>query len=281
MAKVNTRKKLPASSAKKKTVATKVAPKNTTKKATPKKAPAKKSMKPTAKKAPAKAAPKKATKPATSKSQSKKIKTVAKPVKKLTPASAKKTSVAKTVKPTTKAATPSKIATQPNIKKPSIPMSKNASATSASLKPKKANGAYKSISIPDGYKPSEKEEYMNPQQVEYFRRKLLQWRGELLSESRETLDHLHDENWQQADIADRASLETEAGVELRTRNRYLKLISKIDAAIKRLEEGEYGYCEETGEPIGIKRLEARPVATLSIEAQERHEKMEKQYTDED
>lgn len=122
---------------------------------------------------------------------------------------------------------------------------------------------------------------MNPVQEEYFRQKLLAWRKELMAESRETLDHLHEENWHQADIADRASLETEAGVELRTRNRYLKLISKIDAAIRRIEDGEYGYCEESGEPIGLKRLEARPVATLSIEAQERHEKSEKQYVDED
>ena len=122
---------------------------------------------------------------------------------------------------------------------------------------------------------------MNPQQEEYFRQKLLAWRKSLMDESRETLDHLHEENWHQADIADRASLETEAGVELRTRNRYLKLISKIDSAIARIEQGDYGYCEETGEPIGLKRLEARPVATLSIEAQERHEKIEKQYTDED
>lgn len=130
-------------------------------------------------------------------------------------------------------------------------------------------------------KPTEKEDYMNPLQLEYFRQKLFSWRAELLSESRETLEHLHEENWHQADIADRASLETEAGVELRTRNRYLKLISKIDAAINRIETGEYGYCEESGEPIGLKRLEARPVATLSIEAQERHEKMERQYTDEE
>ena len=122
---------------------------------------------------------------------------------------------------------------------------------------------------------------MNGLQLEYFRQKLLKWREELLAESRETLDHLHEENWHQADIADRASLETEAGVELRTRNRYLKLIAKIDAAIARIESGEYGYCEETGEPIGLKRLEARPVATLSIESQERHERIEKQYTDEE
>jgi len=140
---------------------------------------------------------------------------------------------------------------------------------------------YKPAKLPAGYKPTVSEPYMNPQQEEYFRQKLLAWRKELMAESRETLDHLHEENWHQADIADRASLETEAGVELRTRNRYLKLVSKIDAAIRRIEEGDYGYCEETGDPIGLKRLEARPVATLSIEAQERHEKNEKQYTDED
>lgn len=147
--------------------------------------------------------------------------------------------------------------------------------------PKKAKSDYKPAKLPAGYKPSEKEEYMNPQQQEYFRQKLLTWRKELMDESRETLDHLHEENWHQADIADRASLETEAGVELRTRNRYLKLISKIDSAIRRIEEGEYGWCEEMGEPIGLKRLEARPVATLCIEAQERHERAEKQYSDDD
>lgn len=135
--------------------------------------------------------------------------------------------------------------------------------------------------LPKDYKPTDSEKYMSAKQLEYFRRKLTAWREELLQESRETIDHLREENWHESDIADRASLETEAGVELRTRNRYLKLISKIDAAIKRIDDGTYGYCEETGEPIGIKRLEARPVATLSIEAQERHEKMEKQYVDEE
>ncbi len=157
------------------------------------------------------------------------------------------------------------------------PVAKTA-AKPVAVKPKRD---YKPAKLPAGYKPTLSEEYMNPVQQEYFRQKLLHWRKALMDESRETLDHLHEENWHQADIADRASLETEAGVELRTRNRYLKLISKIDAAIRRIEEGEYGYCEETGEPIGIKRLEARPVATLSIEAQERHEKNEKQYVDED
>ncbi len=137
------------------------------------------------------------------------------------------------------------------------------------------------VKLAAGYKPSEKEEYMNPKQLEYFRQKLLSWRKELIEESRETIDHLKEENWHEPDIADRASLETEAGVELRTRNRYLKLISKIDAALRRIDDGTYGYCEETGDMIGIKRLEARPVATMTIEAQERHEKLEKQYVEEE
>lgn len=131
------------------------------------------------------------------------------------------------------------------------------------------------------YKPSEKEEYMNKNQLEYFRNKLQVWREELISESQETINNLKEENWQEPDLSDRASLETEAGVELRTRNRYLKLIGKIDAALRRIEDKSYGYCEETGEPIGIKRLEARPIATMTIEAQERHEKLEKQYIEEE
>ncbi len=141
--------------------------------------------------------------------------------------------------------------------------------------------SFKPAKLDKGYKPAEKEPYMNQKQLTYFRQKLMAWREELLRESQETIDHLKEENWREPDLSDRASLETEAGVELRTRNRYLKLISKIDAALKRIEDGEYGYCEETGEPIGLKRLEARPVATLSIEAQERHEKMEKQYIEDE
>jgi DnaK suppressor protein len=172
-----------------------------------------------------------------------------------------------------KASTTQKIESKSSAKSPAAPM--------PVIRAAKAVSAYKPVELPKGYKPSEKEDYMSAQQLEYFRQKLIAWRAELLSESRETLEHLHEENWHQADIADRASLETEAGVELRTRNRYLKLISKIDEAIRRIETGEYGYCEETGEPIGLKRLEARPVATLSIEAQERHERIEKQYVDED
>ncbi len=137
------------------------------------------------------------------------------------------------------------------------------------------------IALPEGYKPHEKEEYMHPLQVEYFRRKLVSWRDELLEESRETLKHLQEENWNEPDPNDRASVETEATTELRTRDRYRKLIEKIDQALKLVETGEYGYCEETGEEIGLKRLEARPVATLCIDAQERHESYERQHVDED
>lgn len=131
------------------------------------------------------------------------------------------------------------------------------------------------------YKPTEKEAYMNDKQIAYFKQKLIEWRTELLEESQETINSLKEENWREPDLSDRASLETEAGVELRTRNRYLKLVNKIDAALRRIEEGEYGYCEETGDPIGVKRLEARPIATMTIEAQERHERAEKQYSEDD
>lgn len=130
-----------------------------------------------------------------------------------------------------------------------------------------------------GYKPSNDEEYMNPQQLEYFRQKLLEWKSSLLEESRETLTHLKEENWNEPDLNDRASIETDTAIELRTRDRYRKLLDKIEEALVRIEKNEYGYCEETGEPIGLKRLEARPVATLCIEAQERHESYEKQHID--
>lgn len=138
-----------------------------------------------------------------------------------------------------------------------------------------------SAKLSKSYQPTENEKYMSSRQLEYFRNKLLAWREDLLAESQETINNLKEENWREPDLSDRASLETEAGVELRTRNRYLKLIGKIDAALKRIEDGSYGFCEETGDPIGIKRLEARPIATMTIEAQERHEKMEKQYIDEE
>jgi DnaK suppressor protein len=133
--------------------------------------------------------------------------------------------------------------------------------------------------LPPDYRPSEDEEFMNPRQLEYFRQKLLRWRAELLAESTETLHHLKEESLAEPDITDRASLETERSIELRTRDRERKLISKIDAALMRIEDGSYGYCEETDEPIGIRRLEARPIATLSLEAQERHERMERTHRD--
>lgn len=120
---------------------------------------------------------------------------------------------------------------------------------------------------------------MNPIMTEYFRRKLLRWRAELLQESTETLQSLQEGGLQEPDIADRASLETDRSLELRTRDRERKLIAKIDSALLRIEDGSYGYCEETGEPIGIRRLEARPIATLSLEAQERHERLERTHRD--
>ena len=133
--------------------------------------------------------------------------------------------------------------------------------------------------LPKNYRPSEDETFMSGRQKEYFRRKLLEWRGELLQESSQTLQHLQEDTDQEIDPADRASTETDRALELRTRDRERKLISKIDAALQRIEDGTYGYCEETGEPISLRRLDARPIATLSIEAQERHERREKVYRD--
>jgi DnaK suppressor protein len=137
------------------------------------------------------------------------------------------------------------------------------------------------VTLAADYRPSEDEPFMNPKQREYFRRRLLSWRSELLQEANHTLQHLTEENLQQPDMADRASLETEHAIELRTRDRERKLIAKIDAALARLEDGSYGYCEETAEPITLRRLEARPIATLSLEAQERHERLERTHRDDD
>lgn len=132
----------------------------------------------------------------------------------------------------------------------------------------------------DQYRPTEKEPFMNERQREYFRDKLVAWKEEILRETRETLQHLQDESQNHPDIADRASSETDRAIELRSRDRQRKLIAKIDSALQRIDEGTYGYCEETGEPISLKRLDARPIATLSIEAQERHERRERVYRDE-
>lgn len=137
-----------------------------------------------------------------------------------------------------------------------------------------------SVILPPDYKPSNSEEYMNEMQLEYFRQKLLDWKKSLIGQSKDTLDELKQGGLNQPDQIDRASLESDKALELRTRDRARKLISKIDEALKRIEDGSYGYCEETGDPIGLERLEVRPVATLSIEAQERHERMEKTYDDE-
>ena len=141
--------------------------------------------------------------------------------------------------------------------------------------------AKKAVKIPAKYDPAkDKKEYMNPVMLEYFRQRLIAWREELLRESSETIQNtLQETELQKPDLADRASAETDHALELRTRDRERKLISKINEALGRVDDGEYGYCEETGEPIGVARLEARPVATLSLEAQERHERMEKTHRD--
>ena len=136
------------------------------------------------------------------------------------------------------------------------------------------------VTLPPDYRPvDDDQEFMNPIQVEYFRQKLLRWRAYLLKEADGTLASLSEGGIREADITDRASVETDRALELRTRDRARKLISKIDQALQRVDNGSYGYCEETGEPIGIRRLEARPIATLSIEAQERHERMERVHRD--
>ena len=136
-----------------------------------------------------------------------------------------------------------------------------------------------SVTLPPEYRPLDDEPFMNPRQREYFRRKLLKWRDELLYESTETLMHLQESGAREPDIADRASLETDRSIELRTRDRSRKLVAKIDEALQRIEDGSYGYCVETNEPISLRRLEARPIATLSIEAQERHERLERTRRD--
>ena len=129
------------------------------------------------------------------------------------------------------------------------------------------------------YRPTDDEPFMNERQREYFRRKLIAWKNEILEEARHTIANLQEDATAQPDLADRATSETDRSIELRTRDRQRKLIAKIDAALRRIEEGAYGYCEETGEPIGLSRLEARPIATLSLEAQERHERRERVHRD--
>lgn len=137
------------------------------------------------------------------------------------------------------------------------------------------------VTVPPNYKPTEKEPYMNPVMLEYFRQKLVAWKASILEDADSTLQDLQEEGGlRESDIADRASVETDVALELRARDRQRKLISKIDEALERIRNNDYGYCEETGDPIGIKRLQARPVATLTVEAQERHERMERTHRDE-
>ena len=137
----------------------------------------------------------------------------------------------------------------------------------------------KAVILPDGYEPSNKEEYMGPMHLEYFRNKLLEWKHDLQHESLQTVEHLKKENWKEPDSNDQATITQDTTFELRTRDRYRKLMDKIDSAIDKIDRGEYGYCEETGEEIGVKRLQARPIATLCLEAQEKHEKFEKSHSD--
>lgn len=141
-------------------------------------------------------------------------------------------------------------------------------------------GKIADIVLPPGYRPSEDEPFMSDKHRAYFRKRLLEWKDEILRQTRETLAILHEDSTQHADLADRATSETDRATELRTRDRQRKLIAKIDAAVARIDDGSYGYCEDTGEPIGLKRLDARPIATLSVEAQERHERREKVYREE-
>jgi DnaK suppressor protein len=143
---------------------------------------------------------------------------------------------------------------------------------SAAMKPE--------VFLPDDYRPAEEEPFMNERQLEYFRRKLVNWKAELLEQSAETIDNLQDSARNVPDIADRASEETDRALELRTRDRQRKLVAKIDSALRRIENGEFGYCEVTGEPISLKRLDARPIATMTLEAQEKHERREKVHRDE-
>ncbi len=160
----------------------------------------------------------------------------------------------------------------------------NSSATTLDNGVTREDGRYAlpttvNIDLPKGYRPSNDEEYMNPRHLAYFRNKLRDWRDQLVEESRQTMENLRDEVRDVGDEAERATRETENSLELRTRDRYRKLISKIDKALRRIEEGRYGYCEETDEEIGLERLDARPIATLSLDAQERREHLQKQMGD--
>ncbi len=232
-----------------------------------------------------KVAAKKPKKSAAKKPVKKSVKKVVKKISKLVKkAVSKKPAAKKTVakKPAAKA--------KPAAKKPAavkVVAKAKAKTINSSPKSKKSNvitmpktlakkeGLTKKIDLPANYKPTDKEDYMNPLQLAYFKRKLEDWKRELLMESTETIQHLQTESWNEPDPSDQATIVEQTGLELRTRDRYRKLINKIDSAIARIEQGEYGYCEVTGDPIGLKRLEARPIATMTIAAQEQHEMEER------
>lgn len=252
----------------------------TAKKPAPKKAaPVKKPVKATKKAAPKKAvSAKKPPAKAVVKSQ--------RPVKKLVAAKkpAPKKPVAKPSRPAKPA--PKPVAKKPAPQKQAVSTKDNMSAVATTTPDTvtREDGRYAlpstvNIELPPNYRPTAKEEYMGPRQLAYFRAKLLKWREDLVEESKQTIDNLRDEVRDVGDEAERATRETENSLELRTRDRYRKLIGKIDKALKRIEEGRYGYCEETDEEIGIERLEARPIATLSLDAQERWEHRQKQMGD--
>ncbi len=201
----------------------------------------------------------------------------AKPAKTAKPAKAAKPAKStRTAKPATaKGARAAK--GRPKSSNNQKPKAKVKSVSKPSSKKLTARAKLSKIVLPPDYYPSEDEPFMNEFQRLYFRRKLLTWKEEIVRQTKETLEGLHEESTQHADLADRATSETDRALELRARDRQRKLIAKIDAALSRIEDGTYGYCEETGEPIGLKRLDARPIATLSLEAQERHERRERVY----
>ncbi len=207
-------------------------------------------------------------------------KQVAKPAK--AKAAAKPVVVSKAAaKPVAKnGASKAAIASQPARTIAAAGKASPAKKTEGPVKKMAARPKIADIVLPQGYRPSEDEPFMNDMHRAYFRKRLIEWKDEILRQTRETLAILHEDSTQHADLADRATSETDRATELRTRDRQRKLIAKIDAALGRIEDGSYGYCEDTGEPIGLKRLDARPIATLSVEAQERHERRERVYREE-
>ena len=299
MAKAKAKAKAKTKASKKKTSSKKVVKKKVSKKVTTKKTAnkkvsktkASKAKKTTAKKAPSKKSASKKSgtkksatkKPAAKKAQAKKA--VAKkrtPTKKKTstPKVSKKKSVEK--KPSVAKKKTAQAAKKPKTKreKATVGQARPAALTSQSRpKPLRKIVNLDDVKIPTGYKPSDKEQYMGPKHLLYFKLKLQNWRDELILESQETLEHLRTETRDVGDEAERASRESDNILELRTRDRYRKLLRKIEEALKRVDEGDYGYCEETGEEIGLGRLEARPIATLTVDAQERREMFQKQFRD--